>query len=102
MKKIAIVYWSGTGNTEAMANAVLEGVQAEGAEGVLYTAADFTPALLEGFDRENRKAAEQTDVYALGLMMYWAANGCRTTTMVRRRPACRPNGSSPASAEPTS
>lgn len=26
MKKIAIVYWSGTGNTEAMANAVLEGV----------------------------------------------------------------------------
>ena len=34
-------------------------------------------SLLEGFDRENRKAAEQTDVYALGLMMYWAANGCR-------------------------
>ena len=50
MKKIAIVYWSGTGNTEAMANAVLDGVQAEGAEGVLYTAADFTPALVEGFD----------------------------------------------------
>ena len=26
MKKIAVVYWSGTGNTEAMANAIAEGV----------------------------------------------------------------------------
>ena len=25
MNKIAIVYWSGTGNTEAMANAIAEG-----------------------------------------------------------------------------
>ena len=25
MKKAAVIYWSGTGNTEAMANAVLEG-----------------------------------------------------------------------------
>ena len=50
MKKIAIVYWSGTGNTEAMANAVLEGVQAAGAEGVLLTAAEFTPDLLGSFD----------------------------------------------------
>ena len=24
MKKAAVIYWSGTGNTEAMANAVLE------------------------------------------------------------------------------
>ena len=34
MRKIAIVYWSGTGNTEAMAAAVAEGVQASGAEAV--------------------------------------------------------------------
>ena len=40
--KIAVVYWSGTGNTEAMANAVLEGVNAAGAEGALLTAAEFT------------------------------------------------------------
>ncbi len=33
MSKIAVVYWSGTGNTEAMANAVLEGVKEAGAEG---------------------------------------------------------------------
>ena len=27
MKKTAVIYWSGTGNTEAMANAVLEGMR---------------------------------------------------------------------------
>ena len=30
--KVTIVYWSGTGNTEAMVNAVAEGVQGAGAE----------------------------------------------------------------------
>ncbi len=28
MSKIAVIYWSGTGNTEAMANAVAEGAKA--------------------------------------------------------------------------
>ncbi len=32
MAKIAVVYWSGTGNTQAMAEAVLEGAKAGGAE----------------------------------------------------------------------
>ena len=31
MKKAAVIYWSGTGNTEAMANAVLEGMKSAGA-----------------------------------------------------------------------
>lgn len=31
MSKIAVVYWSGTGNTQAMAEAVAEGVQKAGA-----------------------------------------------------------------------
>ena len=30
--KVSIVYWSGTGNTEAMANAVAEGAKGTGAE----------------------------------------------------------------------
>ncbi len=30
--KVAIVYWSGTGNTEAMANAVKQGAEGAGAE----------------------------------------------------------------------
>ena len=32
MSKVAVVYWSSTGNTEAMANAVAEGAKAAGAE----------------------------------------------------------------------
>ena len=50
MPKIAIVYWSGTGNTEAMANAVLEGVQSAGAEGALFPVSEFSPELLGEFD----------------------------------------------------
>ena len=48
--KIAVVYWSGTGNTEAMANAVLEGVNAAGAEGALLTAAEFTADQVGEYD----------------------------------------------------
>ena len=32
MSKVAVVYWSGTGNTEMMANEVAEGAKAAGAE----------------------------------------------------------------------
>ena len=35
MSKIAVVYWSGTGNTEAMANAVLQGIKNKNAQAVL-------------------------------------------------------------------
>ena len=31
MSKVAVVYWSGTGNTEKMAGKVLEGAEKEGA-----------------------------------------------------------------------
>ena len=37
MSKVAVVYWSGTGNTEAMAQAVAAGVQEKGGEGRLLT-----------------------------------------------------------------
>jgi len=50
MSKIAVVYWSGTGNTEAMANAILEGVREAGADGALYTASEFGSDLMDGFD----------------------------------------------------
>ena len=42
MSKIAVVYWSGTGNTEAMASAVAEGAQSKGAQVSLLTAAGFS------------------------------------------------------------
>ena len=41
MSKVAVVYWSGTGNTEAMANAVADGARKAGAEVDLFTAGDF-------------------------------------------------------------
>ena len=34
MSKIAVVYWSGTGNTESMAQAVAEGITEAGGEAV--------------------------------------------------------------------
>lgn len=37
MGKVSIVYWSGTGNTEAMANAMAEGAKEAGAEVELLT-----------------------------------------------------------------
>lgn len=50
MSKIAVVYWSGTGNTEAMANAVAEGSRAAGADVTLYTAAEFSASMADAFD----------------------------------------------------
>ena len=41
MSKVAVVYWSSTGNTEAMANAVADGVKGKGGEAVLHTCEDF-------------------------------------------------------------
>ena len=35
--KTAVIYWSGTGNTEAMANAVAEGMKEAGAEVTMLT-----------------------------------------------------------------
>ena len=42
MNKIAIVFWSGTGNTEAMANYIAEGVRAAGGEAELLGPGEFS------------------------------------------------------------
>ena len=55
MKKTAVIYWSGTGNTEAMANAVAEGMREAGAECAVWTPADV------GAD-----AVKELDTAALG------------------------------------
>ena len=47
---ILIAYWSGTGNTEAMANAVLEGVKEAGAEGELLNCGEFDAAKVADYD----------------------------------------------------
>ena len=50
MKKVAICYWSGTGNTQAMAEAVAEGVRGAGAQAQVFTASEFDAAKVDGFD----------------------------------------------------
>ena len=48
--KTAVVYWSGTGNTEAMAKAVADGMTAAGAEAVLLTPDKVQPGDLNAYD----------------------------------------------------
>ena len=55
MSKVAVVYWTGSGNTEAMAAAVAKGAEAKGATVEQILAADFSLS-----------AAEEYDAYAFG------------------------------------
>ncbi len=50
MSKAAVVYWSATGNTEAMAEAVAEGARNAGAETDIIRAADFSPEKMKAYD----------------------------------------------------
>ena len=50
MSKIAVVYWSGTGNTKAMAVAVEEGAKGKGAEVSVLEASEFTAKQACDFD----------------------------------------------------
>ena len=53
--KTAVVYWSGTGNTEAMAEAVANGAKAAGADVTMFTADSF-----------NADAAAEFEAVAMG------------------------------------
>ena len=48
--KIAVVYWSGTGNTEAMANAVAQGARDAGSEADLVLCAQFDADKATAYD----------------------------------------------------
>ena len=50
MSKVAIVYWSGTGNPEEMANKVAERAKAAGAEVEVISADDFDGTDISSFD----------------------------------------------------
>ena len=50
MKKVAVVYWSGSGNTEEMAKAVLEGAKKGGADAELKRFEDFKVADMTSYD----------------------------------------------------
>lgn len=50
MSKVAVVYWSGTGNTEAMASAVTDGAKESGAEVTLFSCSEFDSSMISDFD----------------------------------------------------
>ncbi|MGN0361554.1 MAG: flavodoxin [Bilifractor sp.] len=50
MSKVAVVYWSSTGNTESMANAVAEGVKAAGGDPTLLTVDSFSAGDVSAYD----------------------------------------------------
>ena len=50
MSKVAVVYWSGTGNTEAMAQAIAEGAKGAGAEVSLLEVEAFKAASAPDYD----------------------------------------------------
>ncbi|MDO4288568.1 MAG: flavodoxin [Eubacterium sp.] len=51
MDKIAVIYWSGTGNTEAMADKVAEGIEAAGATADKYFVTDFSMDKVDDYDK---------------------------------------------------
>ncbi len=50
MSKVAVVYWSGTGNTQAMAEAVEAGAKESGADVTVFGASEFTKDKVSEFD----------------------------------------------------
>ena len=50
MNKTAIIYWSGTGNTEAMANAIAEGAKSVNPDAALYSVSDISADSAAEFD----------------------------------------------------
>ncbi len=50
MSRIAVIYWSGTGNTRAMAEAVADGARWMGADVTLTPVSEVTAAQAAGFD----------------------------------------------------
>lgn len=50
MSKVAVVFWSGTGNTAAMASAVADGAKEKGADVALLSSAEFTADMMDSYD----------------------------------------------------
>jgi flavodoxin short chain len=49
--KVAVIYWSGTGNTEAMAKAIARGLEGAGADAALLPVEDVEAAIADEYDK---------------------------------------------------
>lgn len=50
MSKTAVIFWTSTGNTEIMADAIIEGLNIIGAEGIKISASQFNINTVSEFD----------------------------------------------------
>ena len=50
MKKLAVVYWSGTGNTEAMAEALAKAARSGGASADVYQVSSFNAGMVDNYE----------------------------------------------------
>lgn len=50
MNQIAVIYWSGTGNTESMAHSVADGIAKAGKEAVLKQVSEISAAAAAAYD----------------------------------------------------
>jgi len=51
MEKIAVIYWTGTGNTRTMAESIAEGINSAGAAAELFNVSEITPDKTMNFDK---------------------------------------------------
>lgn len=51
MENIAVIYWSGTGNTEAMAKKVAEGIEAAGQKADVFFVTDFDASNIGNYEK---------------------------------------------------
>ena len=51
MSKLAVIYWTGTGNTGAMAQAVADGAKGAGAEAELLTVSEISADAAAAYDK---------------------------------------------------
>ena len=64
MSKVAVVYWSGTGNTAAMAGAVEEGAKKRGAEVSVFGPEKFTADMVSEYDGSHSDARQWERKYS--------------------------------------
>lgn len=63
MAKTAIVYWSGTGNTEEMAKAIQRGTRKAGAEAPLFAVDSFGVDVQKKWSEEGNPMFQKTDFW---------------------------------------
>ena len=90
MSKVAIVYWSGTGNTEQMAQQVAEGAAQAGAEVSLFSSAEFGADQMDAFSAVAfgcpSMGSEQLEESEFDPMF----QACRASFPARRSPCSAP------------